>query len=255
MLRIRIHIRPRAVTAAAVALAALSLTACGASSSDARTPGNATDAATPSPGGNADATGNGNGNGKGNGSSNGNGNGNGSSNGNGSGPGAGPGDGKSRPSPSKGSSGGKAPGQGSGSSDACTGDNVTATITKVPRPLNHLLLTVTNKGSRPCNAFFAPSLRFDDDQAATQVNEASKPQAVVSVAPGRSAYASVLLSGESGGDTHGRTARKLTVYLTPSSGSGSAGAPLTLSLPAGTYKDDNASVSYWQTSPSDALQF
>ncbi|WP_407285335.1 DUF4232 domain-containing protein [Streptomyces sp. BP-8] len=238
-----LRIRPRtAVAATAAVLAALSLTACQGSSPDADSPAkSAADGATAQPGDKADS--NSNSNGK-SGSSNGNGN------GGGSGSGA-----EKNPSAQQPSNGGKAPGRGTGASDACTGGNVTATVTKVPRPINHLLLTVTNKGSRPCSAYFAPSLRFDDEQSATRVNDDSKPQAVVTLAPGRSAYASIVLSGEGGGDTHGRTAQKLTVYFTPRSGSGSVGAPLTLSLPAGTHKDDNAAVTYWQTSASDALLY
>ncbi|MFI6764735.1 DUF4232 domain-containing protein [Streptomyces sp. NPDC050355] len=240
-----LRIRPRtAVAATAAVLAALSLTACQGSSPDADSPAkSAADGATAHPGDKADS--NSNSNGK-----------SGSSNGNGGGNGGGSGSGTEKnPSAQQPSNGGKAPGRGTGASDACTGGNVTATVTKVPRPINHLLLTVTNKGSRPCSAYFAPSLRFDDEQSATRVNDDSKPQAVVTLAPGRSAYASIVLSGEGGGDTHGRTAQKLTVYFTPRSGSGSVGAPLTLSLPAGTHKDDNAAVTYWQTSASDALLY
>jgi hypothetical protein len=246
MLRIRPRLRPRtAVVATATVLAALSLSACDGSSSDARSPGHAAaDAATARPGNNAD----GNGNGSNNGSGSGKGSGSGSSSGAGK-------DSAPANSPAAGKAPGQASGQTSGSSGACTGDNVTAVITKVPRPINHLLLTITNKGSRSCDAYFAPSLRFDDEQSATQVNEDSKPQAVATVAPGRSVYASVLLSGAADGDAHGRTARKLTVYFTPRSGSGSTGSPVTLSLPAGTHKDDNASVTYWQNSAPDALQF
>ncbi|MFE2229919.1 DUF4232 domain-containing protein [Streptomyces kronopolitis] len=231
----RIRIRPRtAVAATAAALAALSLSACDGSSSDARSPGQAVaEGATARPGDN--------------------GTGNGTGTGNDSGTDSAPSAGKNS-ALAKSPAAGKSPGKGSGSSDACTGDNVTAVITKVPRPINHLLLTITNKGSRACNAYFAPALRFDGDQSATQVNQDSKPQAVATLAPGRSAYAGVLLSSAAGGD-HGRTARKLTVYFAPRSGSGSTGAPVTLSLPTGTYKDDNASVTYWQDSAADALQF
>lgn len=226
-----IRIRPRtAVAATAAALAALSLSACDGSSSDARSPGQAVaEGATARPGDNGTGTGND------------------------SGSDAAPSAGKNS-ALAKSPAAGKAPGKASGASDACRGDNVTAVITKVPRPLNHLLLTITNKGSRSCNAYFAPALRFDDEQSATQVNQDSKPQAVATLAPGRSAYAGVLLSSAAGGD-HGRTARKLTVYFTPRSGSGSTGAPVTLTLPTGTYKDDNASVTYWQDSAADALQF
>ncbi|WP_433854862.1 DUF4232 domain-containing protein [Streptomyces kronopolitis] len=228
----RTRIRPRTAVAATVAaLAALSLSACGGSSTDARSPGQAVaEGATARSGDNGTGTG---------------------SNDSGS---------DSAPSAAKNSAlakspaAGKAPGKASGASDACTGDNVTAVITKVPRPLNHMLLTITNKSSRTCNAYYAPSLRFDDEQSATQVNQDSKPQAVATLPPGRSAYAGILLSSAAGGD-HGRTARKLTVYFAPRSGSGSTGAPVTLSLPTGTYKDDNASVTYWEATAADALQF
>ncbi|MFB6438837.1 DUF4232 domain-containing protein [Streptomyces sp. NPDC056411] len=151
--------------------------------------------------------------------------------------------------------GGAAAGTGDGSLAPCTGSNTTAVVSKPTRPINHLLLKVTNKGSHACQAYFAPLLRFDDEQAATRTIEDSKPQAVVTVAPGGSAYASIMLSGAGGGDTGGRTAKRLTVYFAPRSGSGSTGEPSRLTLPSGTHKDDNAAVTYWQTSASDALTY
>ncbi|MEU9125416.1 DUF4232 domain-containing protein [Streptomyces sp. NPDC048506] len=222
-------IRVHAVVATAAVFATLSLSAC-QTSSDAGSPGHAAaDATTMGPGNN-------DGHGKG------------------GTPTARPSAGRNAPGP-----GASGPGHTSGgqprSSDACTGENTTAVVSKARRPINHLLLKVTNKGPRTCSAHFAPSLRFDDEQAATQINQDSKPQSVVTLAPGRSAYASIMLSGEGGTDAGGRTARRLTVYFTPRSGSGSVGAPLVLVLPAGTYKDNDAAVTYWQSSATDALQF
>ncbi|MYT14943.1 Protein of unknown function (DUF4232) [Streptomyces sp. SceaMP-e96] len=149
---------------------------------------------------------------------------------------------------------GKGGGTADGSAATCTGANTKAVITKVTRPINHLLLTITNTGSRSCDAYSAPLLRFDDEQSATRIMEDSKPQAVVTLAPGRSAYASILLSGEGGDDSGGRTAQRLEVHFAPRSGSGSTGTPLKLTLPAGTHKDNDAAVTYWQGSASDALQ-
>ncbi|MGY5125317.1 DUF4232 domain-containing protein [Streptomyces nigrescens] len=174
--------------------------------------------------------------------------------GEGSGTGPGASGGQSKDAGKAGGTGSKQ-GTADGSSAACTGANTKAVITKVPRPINHLLLTITNTGSRSCHAYSAPLLRFDDEQSATRIMEDSQPQSVVTLAPGRSAYASILLSGEGGGDSGGRTAQRLAVHFAPRSGSGSAGTPLELTLPAGTHKDNNAAVTYWQGSASDALTF
>ncbi|MGW7359717.1 DUF4232 domain-containing protein [Streptomyces sp. NPDC054802] len=74
--------------------------------------------------------------------------------------------------------------------------------------------------------------------APTAVNADSRPQAVVTVAPGESAYASVMLSAADGSGSHGRTVTKLAVSFAPRSGSGSTdAAPAVISLPAGTYTD------------------
>ncbi|TQK52656.1 uncharacterized protein DUF4232 [Streptomyces sp. SLBN-118] len=155
----------------------------------------------------------------------------------------------------KGGGTGTGTGKGSGTS-ACIGENTKVTVSRVSRPINHLLLTMTNTGSRACNAYHAPLLRFDQDQAVTQIMDDSKPQAVVSLSPGESAYASILLSSADGSGQNGRTAKNLTIHFAPRDGSGSTDtAPDMLKLPAGTYLDNNASVSYWQSSMSDALAY
>jgi hypothetical protein len=146
-------------------------------------------------------------------------------------------------------------GGGSSASGACTSANTKVVVSKVTRPINHLLLTVTNTGSGKCDAYGAPALRFDDEQAATQLVEDSRPQGVVSLAPGESAYAAISLTGEPGGETNGRKAEKLGVQFTPRSGTGSVGSPVALKLPAGTFKDDKAAVTYWQSDMQNALGF
>ncbi|GFE18474.1 hypothetical protein Sgleb_65210 [Streptomyces glebosus] len=238
-------IRSRTAAAAtAVVLAGLSLTAC---ESDSDAASGAQSAARPEsgapsqPGGGAGGTGKADGEGSGSGS--------GSSSGQGASSGQGKGGGKT------GGGAGANQGAGSGSSGACTGANVKVVVSKVKRPINHLLLTITNSGSRACDAYSAPLLGFDDDQSVTRIIEDSKPQSVVTVAPGRSAYAAIQLSGEPGGDTHGRTAQRLSVHFAPRNGSGSVGTPAKLTLPANTHKDDNAAVTYWQSSASDALTY
>ncbi|MFE4327882.1 DUF4232 domain-containing protein [Streptomyces sp. NPDC056831] len=145
-------------------------------------------------------------------------------------------------------------GTGSKSPVTCTGSNTKVTVSKVSRPINHLLLTATNTGSVPCYAYHAPALRFDDAQAAFPVLRDSIPQAVVTLAPGQSAYASIGLSGEPDGqELHKST--HLTVYFTGKSNQGSTGAPAKLMLPAGTSWGDNGFVTYWQSNMSDALTY
>ncbi|MFF7713329.1 DUF4232 domain-containing protein [Streptomyces sp. NPDC007988] len=146
-------------------------------------------------------------------------------------------------------------GGGDSSPTTCTGDTTKVVVSKVSRPINHLLLTVTNTGSRDCAAYHAPLLRFDDEQSATRVIDDSKPQAVVTLAPGQAAYASITLSAADGSGSNGRTAKRLTVHFAPRDGSGSTGAPAELTLPAGTHKDDNAAVTYWQSDMADALTY
>ncbi|MGW2562876.1 DUF4232 domain-containing protein [Streptomyces sp. NPDC001514] len=157
---------------------------------------------------------------------------------------------------SNGSSKGSTSGDASDASPVtCTGSNTKVVASKVTRPINHLLIAVTNTGSRPCNAFGAPYLRFDEAQSPTQFVEDSKPQAVVTLAPGQSAYASVLLTGEPG-KSKGRTAKHLTVSFDAGNGSGSTGAHAEVALPADTYiEDDSAMVTYWLSDMSDALTY
>ncbi len=135
----------------------------------------------------------------------------------------------------------------------CTGGNTQVKVTEVRRPINHLLLTVTNTGSKACNAYHAPFVGFDNAQSATQILEDSKPQAVVTLSPGESAYAAIGLSAPDGGKVV--TVKRLSVHFAPAGNSGSTGPGATLALPAGTSTNDKAFVTYWQSEMSDALAF
>ncbi|WP_331453085.1 DUF4232 domain-containing protein [Streptomyces sp. SS162] len=138
----------------------------------------------------------------------------------------------------------------------CTSANTRVTVTRPSRPINHLLITAQNTGSRTCLAYAAPLLRFDDEQAAPGFVEGSRPQAVVTLAPGEAAYASVILSGERAPEeANGRVTKRLGVLFAARDASGSVGAPATVKLPAGTYKTDDVAVTYWQSSLDDALSF
>ncbi|MEU7381981.1 MULTISPECIES: DUF4232 domain-containing protein [unclassified Streptomyces] len=147
----------------------------------------------------------------------------------------------------------KAPGS-SGKPVTCEGSNTKTVAAPLNRPVNHMLLTVTNTGSRPCYLYTYPALRFGEAQAVPPVLKDSQPQAVVTLSPGESGYASVNLSAADGSGSHGRTEKSLTVYFHGPSGNESVGAGAHPSLPAkGVYIDDSLNVTYWQQSMDDAL--
>ncbi|WP_371547222.1 DUF4232 domain-containing protein [Streptomyces sp. NBC_00554] len=134
-------------------------------------------------------------------------------------------------------------------STRCSSTTTRTTATEVSRPLNHVLLTVTNTGAGNCNLIGYPAVRFGEAQSVPPAFEDSKPQAVVTLAPGESGYAGVLLSAADGSGSNGYTAKSLEVLLNNSTGD--AARP---SLPAkGVYVDDSISVSYWQSTMADAL--
>ncbi|WP_328866581.1 DUF4232 domain-containing protein [Streptomyces sp. NBC_00304] len=137
----------------------------------------------------------------------------------------------------------------------CTGGNTRTSVSKVTRPINHLLLTVTNTGNRTCYAYYAPKLRFDDAQAVFPILEDSQPQAVVTLNPGESAYASIGLTGEPGAGPAPRKATHLQVNFAGKNPGSTSGTAAELNLPANTVWDDNGFVTYWQTEMSDALQY
>ncbi|MET9593490.1 DUF4232 domain-containing protein [Streptomyces sp. NPDC006516] len=138
---------------------------------------------------------------------------------------------------------------------ACDGGNSKVTITAVPRPVNHMLLTVTNTGSKACNAYYYPFLRFGEAQSAPQAYEESKPQAVVTLSPGESAYAGVMTSSADGSGTGGYSTKDLTVSFQGAAGSGSTGPTANVPLSKPVYVDSTLAVTYWQTDMDDALMY
>jgi hypothetical protein len=132
---------------------------------------------------------------------------------------------------------------------ACDGSDTKTTATVVSRPLNHLLLTVTNTGTRNCDLTGYPIARFGEAQSVPPVAEETHPQAVVTLAPGESGYAGVLLSAADGSGGNGYTAKTLQVGFDKGRGA-------TPALPAkGVYVDDRLTVTYWQQTLDDALGY
>ncbi|MER7584489.1 DUF4232 domain-containing protein [Kitasatospora sp. NPDC097691] len=139
----------------------------------------------------------------------------------------------------------------------CEGSNTKTTAAPLNRPVNHMLLTVTNIGSTTCYLHGYPAVRFGEAQSVPPVIDDSKPQAVVTLKPGESGYASVNLSSTDGTDgSNGHTVTSLDVYFHGPSGNESVGAGAHPSLPAkGTYVDDSLKVTYWQQSMDDAVSW
>jgi hypothetical protein len=132
---------------------------------------------------------------------------------------------------------------------ACNGSTTKTTATAVSRPLNHLLLTVTNTGTRNCDLTGYPIARFAEAQSVPPVAEETHPQAVVTLAPGESGYAGVLLSAADGSGANGYTAKTLEIGF-------DKGRSATPVLPAkGVYIDDKLTVTYWQQDLDDALAY
>ncbi|MFF9819703.1 DUF4232 domain-containing protein [Streptomyces sp. NPDC014006] len=152
---------------------------------------------------------------------------------------------------SKGTGGSKGTGsaQGSDRPGKCSAATVRITATEVPRPINHLLLTATNKGGSTCLLPPYPPARFGEAQSVPPVAEETKPQSLTGLAPGESGYAGVRLSAGDGSAEHGHTVHTLTVPFED-------GSIATVSLPAkGVYVDDSLTVTYWQAALDTALDW
>jgi hypothetical protein len=240
--------RTRLFAAATVALAALSLTACndklGVQDEGAATKTSSTTQAPAPTATQTDKTG-----GQTGGSSTG-----GSSTGSGS-----KGSGGNKTSGGSGSGSGSSSGSGSNTSASrvpCSGANTKVTAQTVKRPINHMLLTVTNTGSKTCDLYYYPAVSFEDAQSVPPVMKDSQPQAVTTLAPGQSGYAGVALSGgDNGTGTNGRTAKSLSVYFFDRNNN-SISPAATPTLPTGgVYIDDSLRVTYWLSAAQDALTY
>jgi hypothetical protein len=131
----------------------------------------------------------------------------------------------------------------------CSASDVKITAANAPRPINHLLLTATNTGSKTCALPQYPAARFGEAQSVPPVAESSKPQSLTTLAPGESGYAGVRLSSGDGSGENGYETNTLTIPF----GDGSIA---TVKLPSGgVYVDTALTVTYWQTDASNALEY
>ncbi|WP_078851431.1 DUF4232 domain-containing protein [Streptomyces sp. NRRL S-237] len=143
---------------------------------------------------------------------------------------------------------------GGGERVLCNGSTTRVTAQPVSRPLNHMLITVKNTGSKTCDLTYHPVLRFDEMQWVPAARPETRPQAVVSLAPGESGYAGVLLSAADGSGEGGTTGHRLTIAFQGRTPLSDGGASATPDLPAaGVAYDSSLTVTYWQRGSADAL--
>ncbi|MGP3975805.1 DUF4232 domain-containing protein [Streptomyces sp. 8N114] len=142
---------------------------------------------------------------------------------------------------------------GSGTkSSACTVGKVSVGLQETGGSAPVILLKATNNGSARCDLYGYPFVGYPDAQAPIGVG-GGKPQSVVSLAPGKSAYASLSLEKGNGGNMHRE--KRLTVQLADRSLYGT-GATAKVNAPsgAGLAISDNSTVSYWNSTIEGALQ-
>ncbi|MCQ8195093.1 DUF4232 domain-containing protein [Streptomyces rugosispiralis] len=134
-----------------------------------------------------------------------------------------------------------------GTAGACRLDTMSVRVTSVPRPANHLLLEITNQSGAACRLTGFPAVRFDDADPALPEAADTRPQSVVTLAPGESGYAGLTTSAADG-PADGRKATGLTVSLP------GADYRRTVDLPGDSVEvGRGAEVGYWQSDASDAL--
>jgi hypothetical protein len=137
----------------------------------------------------------------------------------------------------------------------CTGANTKVTAQTVTRPVNHLLLTVENTGSKTCYLYGYPALDFQDAQAVPPVVDDSQPQAVTTLGPGQSGYAGVSLASADGSGEGGYTAKTLKVIF-QNRALDFVGSGVKVSLPSkGVYIDSSLRTTYWLNDPQDAIDW
>ncbi|MFC8007937.1 DUF4232 domain-containing protein [Streptomyces olivaceus] len=131
----------------------------------------------------------------------------------------------------------------------CSASDVRITAKNAPRPINHLLLTATNTGSKTCTLPQYPAARFGEAQSVPPVAESSKPQSLTTLASGESGYAGVRLSSGDGSAEGGREVSTLTIPFED-------GSIARAELPSGgVHVDNDLTVTYWQTSAANALEY
>jgi hypothetical protein len=115
------------------------------------------------------------------------------------------------------------------------------------RPADHLLPQLTNTGATNCALTGYPKARFGGRDSSPPPAKETAPRTAITLSPGESAYAGVVLSAAEGTGVRGRRAKSLTLP------GGQTAHP---ALPAGGVDvDDKVTVTYWLSSREAALTY
>ncbi|MFK0202439.1 DUF4232 domain-containing protein [Streptomyces lavendulae] len=126
------------------------------------------------------------------------------------------------------------------------------TSTPVARPVNHVLLTLTNTGTEPCAAYGAPVLRFPGSHTPADVWADSRPGSVIVVRPGESAFSGLTASAADGSGADGRRADRGFLRLQGEHGE-LVGPLARVELRPDVWVDSKATVTHWQATAENAL--
>ncbi|MFD7986020.1 DUF4232 domain-containing protein [Kitasatospora indigofera] len=147
---------------------------------------------------------------------------------------------------------------GDGTTVACAKGDLSLAATNEDdkgRPVRHLLLTLTNVGSRKCTVYNYPYVQMGADaQAPVAVIEDSDPKALATLAPGEKAYAALLVSG---GHRDTYEAGYVSLGLQGPRPGSHVGESIRAELPGidTLTVDDGGRVTYWMTASGLALRF
>ncbi|MGW0661039.1 DUF4232 domain-containing protein [Streptodolium elevatio] len=171
---------------------------------------------------------------------------------------ANPGAAKPGAAPANGSAVGTGSASGKATIAPCTTDALAVSSQKEPpdaTETRHLLITVQNAGSTTCDLYRHPYILLGNGRAPAPVIEDSDPDpgVPVTLAPGKEAYAAMVLNGPM--DEYEVTSISLT--LQGSAPGSKAGGPIDVPMPGATplYANDFQRVTYWTTAPGYALDF
>ncbi|WP_405496601.1 DUF4232 domain-containing protein [Streptomyces sp. NBC_00096] len=141
---------------------------------------------------------------------------------------------------------------------ACTRADLTVTATSQEekgKPVRHILLTATNTSGKTCNVYRYPYVQLGDAKAAvTDIKDSADPDGpFAAIAPGKEAYAALLLSGP----MDEAPAKTLTVALQGRDAGSKASTPIDVALPGvdTLIYNDFARVTHWMTASGLALRF
>ncbi|MFJ6793614.1 DUF4232 domain-containing protein [Streptomyces sp. NPDC091268] len=159
-------------------------------------------------------------------------------------------------SPSRPGRPGEAEGEPTGIDGNCPDENVRVKVEWAVPPAkddSKLLLVMTNVGGEACKLRTYPVLRLEDGHGRlVGVFENSKPQTEVVLAPGKEAYAGLLL--RQGNKNAGTFVKDLALSPPGERATDNTGSGLLLQMPqGGVSMDDKARVTYWNSSSEAAV--